>query len=65
MSISLQRKRKENNNKNSMRKYVVKWYDCNLTERLSRKFFTEAAANLFAWYIEYTQDVTTKIYKYE
>ena len=48
-----------------MRKYVVKWYDCNLTERMSRKFFTEAAANLFAWYIEYTENVTTKIYQYE
>lgn len=47
------------------RKYEVKWYAFNLTERQSRKFFTEAGANLFAWWIEFKYNAYTKIYKYD
>lgn len=34
------------------RKYEVRWYECNLTEEKSRKFFTEWGAIAFAAYIE-------------
>ena len=44
------------------RRYEVAWYAFNLTERRSRKFFTEVGANLFAWYLQYTQGAVTKIY---
>lgn len=47
------------------RKYEVEWYECNLTERRSRKFFTEVAANFFAWWIEYSQNVYTRTLRYE
>jgi hypothetical protein len=46
------------------RKYEVEWYELNLTKRKSRKFFTEPAALLFAWWIEYTQDINTRILRH-
>ena len=44
------------------RRYEVKWYAFNLTERKSRKFFTEVGASLFAWWIEFSEGAFTKIY---
>jgi hypothetical protein len=44
------------------RRWVVRWYDFNLTEENSRKFFTEPAALLFAWWLEYRNEVKTWIY---
>ena len=42
--------------------YEVRWYEFNLTERCSRKFFTEIGARLFAWYVETFNGAITKIY---
>ena len=39
------------------RKYEVRWYDYNLTQEQSRRFFTDFAANFFAWYLEYRYEV--------
>ena len=51
------------NNKVGMRyNYEVRWYEFNLTERCSRKFFTEIGARLFAWYVETFNGAITKIY---
>lgn len=47
------------------RKYEVRWYAFNLTERKSRKFFTEWGASLFAWWIEFKEGAFTKIYFYD
>lgn len=48
--------------KDMKRRYEVKWYAFNLTERKSRKFFTEVGASLFAWWIEFSEGAFTKIY---
>ena len=47
------------------RKYEVEWYECNLTERRSCNFFTEVAANFYAWWVEYNQDVKVRVLKHE
>lgn len=44
------------------RKQEVRWYECNLTQEKSRKFFTETGASLFAWYLEHFQGAKAKIY---
>jgi hypothetical protein len=46
-------------------KFIVKWYDFNLTEMRSRRFFTEIGASLFVWYLNYFEDVVAKMYNYE
>ena len=43
------------------RKYEVRWYECNLTEERSRKFFTEIGAAMFAAYLEVYENVKPKI----
>lgn len=43
--------------------YEVRWYEFNLTERRSRKFFTEVGARLFALYAETFNGAITKIYE--
>lgn len=43
-------------------KYEVRWYEFNLTQKRSRKFFTETGASLFAWYLEHFHGVVAKIY---
>lgn len=35
------------------RKWEVRWYEHNLTQEKCRKFFTDFAADFFAWYMEY------------
>lgn len=35
------------------RKYEVAYYECGLTRRISRKFFTALVAYLYKGYIEY------------
>ena len=53
-----------NNNKTSMRKcYEVRWYEFNLTEMQSRKFFTEIGAELYKWYLEHYEGAIAKIYE--
>lgn len=47
------------------RKYVVRWYEWNLTQQREQWFFLEPIASLYAWYIEYTKDVIAKIYRYD
>lgn len=47
------------------RRWNVRWYELNLTEERCRSFFTEVAANFYAWYLEYKYDVKTRIYKHE
>lgn len=44
------------------RKYEVRWYEHNLTQPRSRKFFTEIGARIFAWYVETFEGAITKIY---
>lgn len=44
-------------------RYEVRWYEFNLTERKSRKFFTELGAKFFAWYMETYEGAVTKIYE--
>ncbi len=41
--------------------YEVRWYEFNLTERRSRKFFTEIGAAMFAAYLEVYENVKPKI----
>lgn len=47
------------------RKYEVEWYEFNLTERRSRKFFTEGIASLYAWWIEFKYDINTRILRHD
>lgn len=42
-------------------RYEVRWYEFNLTERQSRKFFTEIGAAMFAAYLEVYENVKPKI----
>ena len=44
------------------RRWIVKWYDLNLTQEMSRKFFTEVGANFYAWYLEYNGTKTWTYY---
>lgn len=43
------------------RKYEVRWYECNLTEERSLKFFTAIGAAMFAAYLEVYENVKPKI----
>lgn len=45
------------------RRWIVKWYELNLTEEKSRKFFTEAFATLYAGWLEFKYDLKARIYK--
>ena len=47
------------------RRFEVRWYAFNLTQRKSRNFFTEWGAILFAWWIEKTEGAITKVYIYD
>lgn len=52
------------NNKVSMRyKYEVRWYEFNLTEQQSRKFFTEIGAEIYQWYLLHFRGAIAKIYE--
>ena len=44
------------------RKFEVRWYEYNLTQEKSKRFFTEPAALFYAWYIEFKHGVITRIY---
>ena len=63
--MQVQTLRKETNNyKISMRRYYeVRWYEFNLTEMRSRKFFTEIGAELYKWYLEHYEGAIAKIYE--
>ena len=43
------------------RKYEVRWYELNLTQPRSRKFFTKIGAIFFASYLEAYEDVKPRI----
>ena len=43
--------------------YELRWYEFNLTEMQSRKFFTEIGAELFKWYLGYFEGAIAKIYE--
>ena len=45
------------------RKYEVRWYECNLTEERSRKFFTHWGAIIFMAYLEAYENVEPVIYR--
>lgn len=45
------------------RKYEVRWYEYNLTEERSRKFFTRWRAIIFMAYLEAYEDVEPYIRK--
>ena len=45
------------------RRWIVRWYEFNLTEEKSRKFFTEGIANLYAFWLEFKYDIKTRVYK--
>ena len=47
------------------REYEVRWYEHNLTQEKSKRFFTELAALLYAWYIEFKHGVITIIYSHD
>jgi hypothetical protein len=55
---------KENNNKNSMRKkYIVRWYEYNLTHEKNRRFFTLTCALIYQWYLKYIRGNYSKLYE--
>ena len=43
------------------RKWIVRWYELNLTQEKSRKFFTLIGAAMFAAYLEVYENVKPKI----
>lgn len=45
------------------RKYEVRWYELNLTQPRSRKFFTKKGALLFMCYLETFEHVQPVIYR--
>jgi hypothetical protein len=45
------------------RRFEVRWYELNLTERKSRKFFTELGAEIFKWYLGRRCDAYAKVYE--
>lgn len=44
------------------RKFEVRWYECNLTEYMKRKFFTMIGAVIYASYLKVYDGVEPKIY---
>lgn len=46
------------------KKYLVMWYEYNLTVPRSRKFFTEFGATLFHVWLYYFKGETSTIYEY-
>lgn len=54
----------KNNNKTEMnRRYQVRWYHCNLTEPMSRNFFTEVGAALFKAWLSLFKQTESIIYE--
>lgn len=43
--------------------YEVRWYEFNLTEKRSRKFFTEIGAELYKLYLGHFKGAIAKIYE--
>ena len=44
-------------------RYEVRWYEFNLTEMQSRKFFTEIGAKIYRWYLLHSEGLIAKIYE--
>lgn len=44
-------------------KYEVRWYEFNLTEMQSRKFFTALGAEIYQWYLLHFCGAVAKIYE--
>lgn len=47
------------------RMYEVEWYECDLTIKRNRVFFSLLGAQLFSWWVVFKHDVKTKIYAYD
>jgi hypothetical protein len=47
------------------RRYQVRWYNFNLTEPMSRDFFTEIAATIFYLWLKYVRKEKPIIYESE
>lgn len=45
------------------RRFELRWYECDLTESRSRKFFTEIGAIVYWWYLERYCLSTAKLYE--
>ena len=45
------------------RRYQVRWYHCNLTEPMSRNFFTELGAALFHVWLSFFKKTKSEIYE--
>ena len=65
MPISLQLVyRKEGGKKNSMRrKYILKWYEYNLTKPRNKRFFTLVGACAYQFYLRVLRKTYSKLYE--
>lgn len=56
--------RKESNNKNRMRrKYILKWYEYNLTKPRNKRFFTLVGACAYQFYLRVLRKTYSKLYE--
>ena len=45
------------------RKYIVRWYEYNLTQQHNKRFFTLTCALLFQVYLRYIRKAFSKLYE--
>lgn len=45
------------------RKYIVRWYDYNLTQQQNKRFFTLTCALVFQVYLRYVRQTFSKLYE--
>ena len=45
------------------RKYIVRWYECNLTQQQNKRFFTLTCALIFQVYLRYVKQTYSKLYE--
>ena len=45
-------------------KYVVRWYEYNLTNMKCRNFFTVIGASIYKWYLQYCKKINALMYEY-
>ena len=43
------------------RAFKVEWYEFDLTQPRCRKFFTETAASMFAWWLNYKHNIKARL----
>lgn len=44
-----------------MKRIRAEWYEYNLTQQRSYRFFTEIGASLFAWWMDFKYDIKTRL----